>query len=315
MNLGAVAHGPEKLERSGPRAQLAAMKQHDQPAVLITGASRGIGAACALRLAADGWRVFAGVRSDADGAALVSQGGKGIIPVRLDVTDQEEIRTAAALIAEGTGERGLTALVNNAGVAVAGPLEFLPIEELRRQLEINVTAQIAVTQACLPLLRRARAGGSPRAGRIVFMSSIAGRSALPFMGAYAASKFALEAAADALRVELRPFGLAVSIVEPGVIATPIWQTSLVTAEANLEKMPPQLEEFYGRAVNALRSRIDSIGGLPPERVADVVAHAVTARRPRIRYIVGRDARARILLQGLLPDRVRDWLLAGVIGRL
>ena len=291
------------------------MTSNDQPSVLITGASKGIGEACALRLASEGYRVFAGVRRDADGAALVSRARAGIVPLRIDVTNQDAIAAAAARIDREVGERGLDALVNNAGVAVAGPLEFLPLDELRRQLEINVTGQIAVTQACLPLLRRARAHTADKAGRIVFMSSIAGRSSLPFMGAYAASKFALEAAADALRVELRPSGIMVSLVEPGVIATPIWQTSRDAAEANLKQMPANLEQYYGRAMNALRTRVDSIGGLPPDRVADVVTHAVAARRPRIRYVVGRDARLRILMQAVLPDRLRDWLVAGVIGRL
>jgi NAD(P)-dependent dehydrogenase (short-subunit alcohol dehydrogenase family) len=285
--------------------------------VLVTGASKGIGEACALRLARDGFRVYAGVRRDQDGRALIGQAGDAVVPVLLDVTDSAQVAAAAARIAEETGERGLQALVNNAGVAVAGPLEFLPIAELRRQLEINVIGQIAVTQACLPLLRSARSStkGDHRAGRIVFMSSVAGRSALPFMGAYAASKFALEAAADSLRVELKSFGLSVSVVEPGVIATPIWKTSLDVAERNVEKMPPQLEEYYGRAVNALRSRVDAIEGLPPERVADIVAHALTSRRPHIRYVVGRTARVRIAMEGLLPDRVRDWIVAGAIRRL
>lgn len=288
-----------------------------RPAVLVTGASKGIGAACALRLARDGFRVYAGVRRDEDGLALIGQGGESIAPIMLDVTDPDHIAAAAARIDEETGERGLQALVNNAGIALAGPLEFLPIDELRRQLEINVTAQIAVTQACLPLLRRARASarGDHRAGRLVFMSSVAGRSALPFMGAYAASKFALEAAVDALRVELRPSGLAVSLVEPGVIATPIWQTSRDVADRNIARMPPELTEYYGRAINALRSRIDGMKGLPPERVAEVVAHALMSRRPRIRYVVGRDARLRIAVQQILPDRLRDWIMAGVIGRL
>ncbi|HSK20054.1 MAG TPA: SDR family oxidoreductase [Longimicrobiales bacterium] len=288
-----------------------------QPAVLVTGASKGIGEACALRLARDGFRVYAGVRSEQDGAALITQGGSAIVPLQLDITDAGHIAAAAARIGEETGERGLQALVNNAGVAVAGPLEFLPITELRRQLDVNVTGQIAVTQACLPLLRRARSSskGDHRAGRIVFMSSVAGRSALPFMGAYAASKFALEAAADSLRVELRPFGIVVSLVEPGVIATPIWKTSRDAAERNIAAMPPQLEEYYGRAVNTLRTRVDSIKGLAPEHVADAVTHALTSRRPRTRYIVGRDARLRLAMHALLPVRVRDWLLAGVVRRL
>lgn len=289
----------------------------NRPAVLVTGASKGIGAACTVRLAEIGFRVYAGVRREVDGQTLIGQAGDAVVPLQLDVTNAAQIAAAADRMAADTGERGLQALVNNAGVALAGPLEFLQIEELRRQLEVNVTGQIAVTQACLPLLRRARAStkGDHRAGRIVFMSSVAGRSALPFMGAYAASKFALEAAADALRVELRPFGITVSLVEPGVIDTPIWKTSRDAAELNIGKMPPQIEEYYGPIVKAMRSRVDAIRGLPPEHVADVVAHALTARRPRIRYVVGRDARLRIAIQQLLPDRVRDWVVAGVIRRL
>jgi NAD(P)-dependent dehydrogenase (short-subunit alcohol dehydrogenase family) len=286
-----------------------------RPAVLITGASRGIGEACALRLARDGFRVYAGVRSDEDGLALIRGGGESIAPLQLDITDAAQISAAADRIRQETGDRGLQALVNNAGVAIAGPLEFLPLDQLRRQLDINVTGQIAVTQACLPLLRTARASarGDHRAGRIVFMSSVAGRSALPFMGAYAASKFALEAAADALRIELRPFGLAVSIVEPGVITTPIWETSRQAAARMFESMPPELDEYYGRPMAALQKRIaKGLRGLAPEHVAEAVAHALTARRPRTRYVVGRDARARILLQGLLPTRVRDALVARIV---
>jgi NAD(P)-dependent dehydrogenase (short-subunit alcohol dehydrogenase family) len=144
---------------------------------------------------------------------------------------------------------------------------------------------------------------------------VAGRSALPFTGAYAASKFALEGAADALRVELEPFGLTVSLVEPGVIATPIWETSRQVAERNIERMPPELEEYYGSVLSAMRSRVGRTRGLAPERVAAVVAHALTSRRPRIRYIVGRDARMRIMLETLLPGRIRDWLVAAAVRRL
>jgi NAD(P)-dependent dehydrogenase (short-subunit alcohol dehydrogenase family) len=212
----------------------------------------------------------------------------------------------------------LQALVNNAGVAIAGPLEFLPLAELRRQLDINFTGQIAVTQAFLPLLRQARAStrGDHRAGRIVFMSSISGRSALPFTGAYAASKHALEAAADALRVELKPFGITVSLVEPGVVATPIWDTARAAGERNLEVMPPQVHEYYGRMLDALRRRAArGMKGLPPEQVADVVAHALMSKRPHARYLVGRDARARVWLNRLLPTAARDRLIQAALRRL
>jgi NAD(P)-dependent dehydrogenase (short-subunit alcohol dehydrogenase family) len=276
--------------------------------VLVTGASKGIGEACALRLAAKGWRVFAGVRDPADGDRLRSAGGIGIVPLRIDVTSAEDIAAAASAVDKATGAVGLHGLVNNAGIAIAGPLEFLPISEFRRQLEVNVVGQVAVTQM-LPVLRRAR-------GRIVYIGSISGIFALPLSGAYAASKFALEAVADALRAELRSFGMYVSIVEPGVIATPIWNTSLERGEHILRDAPPELETYYGRALKALRKRVQQgMGGLSPEKVADAVEHALSAQRPRTRYIVGRDARIRALVKRLLPDRARDALIAKALERL
>jgi NAD(P)-dependent dehydrogenase (short-subunit alcohol dehydrogenase family) len=289
-----------------------------RPAVLVTGASKGIGEACALRLAREGFYVFAGVRSAADGESLIGHGGTDVEPVMLDITDAGQVDAVARRIDEATGGRGLQALVNNAGVAVAGPLEFLPLDELRRQLEINVIGQIAVTQACLPLLRRARAadGADGRAGRIVFMSSISGRSALPFTGAYGASKHAIEAAADALRVELHPAGLSVSLVEPGTIATPIWATALEAGNRNIERMPPDLMRYYGHAIEGMRRRAGrGLAGLPPEKVAEVVVHALTARRPRTRYLVGRDARVRAMLKALLPDRWHDRIVLSRVRRL
>ena len=210
----------------------------------------------------------------------------------LDVTDAGQIREAAAGIEE------LHGLVNNAGIAIAAPLEFLPPDELRRQLEVNVIGQLAVTQAFLPALRRGR-------GRIVNIGSIAGRSALPFLGAYAASKFALEAITDSLRVELAPFGIEVSVVEPGTIATPIWSKP----QRNAEAMPPEARELYGARTEAFRAAAAkrSSGGVPADEVAKVVEHALTASRPRTRYLVGPDAKRRALLQKL-PDRARDRIL-------
>ena len=275
--------------------------------VLVTGASRGIGEATVLRLARAGWCVFAGVRRDEDGAALRSAGG-AIVPVRLDVTDEAQVAAAAATIAEhARGE--LHGVVNNAGIAVAAPLEYLPVQELRRQLEVNVLGQVAVTQALLPMLRRAQ-------GRIVFVSSISGRSALPFTGPYAASKHALEALADAWRVELLPWGLHVALIEPGVIATPIWQTSIDAAERLLAGAPAELEERYGRTLGALRRRaLRGTSGLPADTVAVAIEHALSAAAPRTRYLIGRDARLRLWLERFLPDRVRDRLIARQLERL
>jgi NAD(P)-dependent dehydrogenase (short-subunit alcohol dehydrogenase family) len=243
--------------------------------VLVTGASSGIGAACAVRLRDRGWRVLAGVRRE--GSAP-----EGTEEVLVDVTDPPPHVELDEL----------DGLVNNAGVAVAGPLEFLPADELRRQLEVNVVGQLRMTQLALPALRRSR-------GRVVNMGSISGLNALPFLGAYAMSKFALEAMTDALRIELAPWGIHVAIVEPGTIKTPIW-----TRER--PEPPPEARPLYGKRIEAFRRLAVARGsaGGPPEAVAVVVEHALTARRPRTRYLVGRDAKLRARVERL-PDRLRD----------
>lgn len=281
---------------------------HDERSVVITGASRGIGRACALRLAASGTRVFAGVRSDEHAAALRTESDR-ITPVHLDVTDAAQIEAVAKRIAGEVGERGLWGLVNNAGIAIGGPLEFVPADALRHQLEVNVTGQVVLTQALLPLLRAAR-------GRIVFVGSIAGLSALPYVGAYAASKHAIEAIADALRLELRPWNIAVAVIEPGTVATDIWSTSIERAMRILERAPPQAAQLYGKRLEAVRRRVAAGGprGLPADAVARAVEHALTAGSPKTRYIVGRDARARRWLERL-PDRVRDAAIDRQLRRL
>ena len=274
--------------------------------VLVTGASKGIGEATAEHLAARGWRVYAGFRAAADGQRLAALAN--VEPVRLDVTDAKDIGNLVRRIEADLGDTGLDALVDNAGIAVAGPLEFLPLERLRTQLEVNVIGQVAVAQAMLPALRRAR-------GRIVFVSSIAGLSALPFVGPYCASKHALEALADALRVELRPSGIHVILIEPGIIATPIWETSIETGLAALESAPAELDTYYGPQLRAVQKQAaQGIDGLPAARVAERIERALTADRPRTRYLIGRDARLRLLLEWL-PDRWRDALIARALRRL
>jgi NAD(P)-dependent dehydrogenase (short-subunit alcohol dehydrogenase family) len=276
-------------------------------AVLVTGAAKGIGHACVQRLSRN-FRVYAGVRRLEDGAALRAELGPEVVAVQLDVTDAAAIAAAAAFIRSDLGDAPLAGIVNNAGMAVAGPLEFLPLEELRRQLEVNVIGQVAVIQAMLPMLRESR-------GRIVNMGSIAGRSAMPLTGPYSASKFALEAITDSLRVELLPFGVDVIIIEPGVIATPIWQTSLEAADQVMKRLPPQAFEYYGRIIERARARaLRGVGGLPADSVAQVVEHALTAASPKTRYIVGRDARVRAML-GHLPDRWRDRIIARQLSRI
>ena len=209
-----------------------------------------------------------------------------------DVTDGAGVTRTAAAIGE------LDALVDNAGIAIAAPLEFLPPEELTRQLDVNVVGQLRVLQAFLPALRRAR-------GRVVLMGSIGGRSALPFLGAYAMSKFALEAMADALRVELAPFAIHVAIIEPGTIATPIWSKP----QRRVDELPPEAAELYGARAEKFRrlAAARSSEAVPAVEVAKAVAHALTAARPRTRYVVGPDAKRRARVQ-MLPDRLRDRVL-------
>jgi NAD(P)-dependent dehydrogenase (short-subunit alcohol dehydrogenase family) len=262
---------------------------------LVTGASSGIGAACAQRLAASGWRVYAGVRRKGDAPATTKE-------LLLDVTNAEQIARGAREVGE------LDALVNNAGIAIAMPLEFIPLDELRRQLEVNVIGQVAVTQAFLPQLRQSR-------GRVVFVGSIAGQSALPFLGAYAASKHALEAIADTLRLELKPFGVDVSILEPGTIRTPIWTKSARVADSLANGAPTDLADLYGRQIAAFRRVAADRGakGAPAEVVARAVEEALTRRRPRTRKLVGRDARLRSGVERL-PDRLRDSVYERVLLR-
>jgi NAD(P)-dependent dehydrogenase (short-subunit alcohol dehydrogenase family) len=261
--------------------------------VLVTGASSGIGLASAMRLHAAGWRVHGGVRTDDDAAALA---GRGIEAVELDVTDAAQIAAAA----ESVGPE-LHGLVDNAGIAIAAPLELVPLDELRHQLEVNVVGQVAVLQAVLPALRRAH-------GRVVLMGSIGGRSALPFLGPYAASKHALEAVADSLRIELQPLGVSVSIVEPGSIATPIWRKGAERADALSEGFDAERAAAYAPAVARFRQVALSRGpGADADAVAKAVEHALTASRPKARYLVGRDAHIRAWIERL-PTRLRDRVL-------
>ncbi|MCE7989269.1 MAG: SDR family oxidoreductase [Caldilinea sp. CFX5] len=270
-------------------------------AIVITGASTGIGAACAERLAAAGFQIFAGVRKAEDGAALQQAIGDRVTPLLLDVTNAEQIAAAQATVAATVGERGLAGLVNNAGIAVGGPLEFMPLAEFHQQMQVNVYGALAVTQAFLPLLRQAT-------GRIINMSSISGLAASPFLGPYAASKFALEALSDALRLELRPWRIQVILVEPGNIATPIWQKGLAFADQLEAKLPAPAQEYYGPIFPFMRNMLTRSRGTPAAAVAQVVEQALTVPQPSARYLVGNDARLRTWIERL-PTRWRDGLIA------
>ena len=278
------------------------------PAVVITGASTGIGRACALELDRQGFRVFAGVRSESAAQELQAQASARLTPVRIDVTDAASIAAAAETIARSVGDAGLAGLVNNAGIAVSGPLEIVPIDALRRQLEVNVIGQVAVTQSLLPLLRKAR-------GRVVNMSSISGGVAAPYLGPYSASKFALEAITDTLRLELRPFGIHVSAVEPGPISTPIWEKSIASAERLSQETSPETLSLYEAGVAAMRRAMEqSVRAADPvDVVVRAVVHALTAKRPKTRYFLTWSVRMSFKGLKMAPDRLKDWILRKIIG--
>jgi NAD(P)-dependent dehydrogenase (short-subunit alcohol dehydrogenase family) len=275
--------------------------------VLVTGASSGIGRACALDLEAAGFRVFAGVRKASDGEALRAASSGKVTPVILDVVDYASVQRAGQEVAGALGGAGLDGLVNNAGISVAGPLEYLPMELFDQQLKVNVSGQVAVTQAFLPLLRKAR-------GRVVFISSESGRVVLPMLGAYAASKHALEAVADAFRRELRPSGVKVCVVEPGSIKSSIWDKAKAGSTA-LRAAAPAAQAVYGRelaVLEALPAQAERLAA-EPRVVTRAVLHALTARSPRIRYLVGPEARLLVTLHALTPSSVFDWCVASTMG--
>ncbi len=276
--------------------------------VLITGCSTGIGEACALDLDARGFRVLAGVRKEEDAQRLRQRASPRLNTLLIDVTDGAAIDAAADSVAHRVGDLGLWGLVNNAGIVVPGPLELLEPDAIRRQLEVNVLGQVALTQAMLPLLRRA-------AGRIVMMGSISGRIAPPYMGAYAASKHALEAIVDSLRVELRTWGIQVALVEPDSVKTPIWDKMLDDAGRLGDRLPPDVRALYGREMermHAATSRLDR-SGMSVAHVVRAVRHAVEARRPRTRYPVGWRTRLGFATLPSLPGRIRDWVVLRLMG--
>jgi NAD(P)-dependent dehydrogenase (short-subunit alcohol dehydrogenase family) len=276
-------------------------------AVVVTGSSTGIGRACVLELDRLGFSVFAGVRKEADAEALRAAGSDRLQPLILDVTDSDQIAGAAQRVAEESAA-GLAGLVNNAGVGVGGPLELIPIDDFRHQIEVNLIGQVAVTQAFLPALREAR-------GRVVFLSSIGGLNANPYMSPYHASKFGIEGVGDALRQEMRQFGVEVSLVEPGSVATPIWDKGKDSADAIKDRLTPEHDRLYGEKVARMGTVLEKIAsrGVPPEKVAEAVGHALTAKRPKTRYLVGADARMTLLMRRLLPDRLRDRIIARATG--
>ena len=277
-------------------------------AIVITGTSTGIGRASAIELDRRGFRVFAGMRSPAAAEQLRAAASSRLTPVEIDVTDAAGIAAAAKTVGDAVGDAGIAGLVDNAGIAVAGPLELLPIDALRRQFEVNVIGQVAVIQAFLPLLRKGR-------GRIVNISSISGGLAAPYMGAYAASKFALEAITDSLRLELRTWGIGVSAVEPGPIDTPIWEKATAVAEQMAAGVSPEAMKLYETDLAAVRRSVAQSAktASPVDRVVQAVVHALTARRPKTRYFLGWGVRLPFKAFRMLPDRLRDRIVRRAVG--
>ncbi|WP_437817080.1 SDR family oxidoreductase [Sorangium sp. So ce1078] len=291
------------MEPSSPQ------RSQDGPGtVVVTGASSGIGRAVALRLCAAGFRVLAGVRSERDGGALREAAGPRLTPLRVDVTSADQIAAAASAAEATVGDAGLAGLVNNAGVALSGPIELVSLDDLRWQFEVNVFGQVAITQALLPMIRRAR-------GRIVNIGSIGDRITIPFGGPLTASKHALASINDALRMELHPWGIHVALVEPGSIVTRAVDKLEADAEAALSRLSPEGRALYGDAYRTMvsRSAAHERRGSRPEVVAEAVLHALTARTPRTRYLVGATARPLALMARVLPDRVLDQVRFAVTG--
>ena len=272
--------------------------------ILVTGTSTGIGRSVALDLAASGWRVFAGVRKSADADELQAEAEGELLPLQLDVAKEASVEEAIAELSEKTGGK-LHGLVNNAGVYMGGPLELMRTGEIEQTFAVNVTGLLLVTRACLPLLRAA-------SGRIINISSISGLVAMPGVSVYAASKHAVEAITDSLRVELEPFGVKVIAVEPGGIKTPIWDKGAARdASAREQGGSAETRELYAPLVRLLEKLNSKAGGLPPEAVAKVVSDALESGRPKNRYLVGKDAKALSWLERL-PDGLRDRAIAAKV---
>ncbi|WP_341530406.1 SDR family oxidoreductase [Nostoc sp. UHCC 0302] len=279
------------------------MNQKKEGAVVITGASTGVGRATALLLDKQGYQVFAGVRKERDAELIKLNSSVNLTPIILDVTKIEQIKSATEIVLSTIGEKGLLGLVNNAGILVDGPLEYLAIDELRWQFEVNVIGQVAVTQAFLPMIRQAK-------GRIINIGSVSGKISSPFFSALCASKFALEALTDSLRMELHPWGIEVILVEPGSIASAAPDKVEASLQKKLANMSPIARAMYGDIYKfSLEQLIKSNRmGIAPEEVANVIQKALEANKPKTRYFVSKEKvilNLLLMLAKILPDRVCD----------
>jgi NAD(P)-dependent dehydrogenase (short-subunit alcohol dehydrogenase family) len=277
--------------------------------VVITGASTGIGWASAKVLIAKGFHVFGSVRKQADADRLQAEFGEHFTPLLFDVTDEAAVAAGAKQVEAALAGQTLAGLVNNAGVAFAGPLLHLPVEEFRQQLEVNLTGVVIATQAFAPLLG-AESPVRKDPGRIVNISSVGGKNANPFMGPYCTTKFGLEGLSESLRRELMPFGVDVVIVAPGAVATPIWD------KADSVDVTRYANTVYAPALARMKAFMLSLGqsGLPPERIGEAVHTALTAPSPKTRYVVSPDP-FQVFMTGVLPKRTLDRIVGKRLGLL
>jgi NAD(P)-dependent dehydrogenase (short-subunit alcohol dehydrogenase family) len=277
--------------------------------ILISGASSGVGKALSLGLDRLGYRVFAGVRKGEDAEALSSQASPQLTPLILDITQPEAISAACKQVARTTGG-GLFCLINNAGVSYSGAMEFMPLEDFHQQMEVNLFGQLALTQACLPLLRQER-------GRVLLISSVAGRLATAFNGPYSCSKAALVAMADALRLELSPWGIGIVVLILGSVQTPIWEKAAHTAGEILRRGPEEAWNMYGKYQKQAGRFYQQAGlhGMDVKKLVPVVQRVLQSRNPKPYMLVGRDALMFELMAKLLPVRWRDWLVLRQMGLL
>jgi NAD(P)-dependent dehydrogenase (short-subunit alcohol dehydrogenase family) len=282
-------------------------RNRDRGFVFVTGTSTGIGAATAAHLAKKGFHVFAGVRRKADGEALRAQAPEKVTPVIVDVTDEAAISAAAATVSDAIGDRGLAGLVNNAGIGVPAPIELQPMVDFRTQLEVNLFGPVAMIQAFLPLIRQ---GG----GRIVNVGSIGGLLVLPLNGAYSASKFGIRAVSDALRLELREWGIHVSLIEVAPVKTAIFGKTFAALDGLEEKLGPDGYKLYERQIAAIREAVEKAAAdaEPPLVIAKAVHDALTSDKPKPRYLAGHGGR-QTQAAAALPDRARDKALARELG--
>ena len=280
------------------------MAGNESGAVVVTGASTGIGRATALLLDKKGYRVFAGVRKQADAKSLAEDGSDRLTPITIDVTKDRSIKAARDKVQRAVGKDGLVGLVNNAGVGGGGPIEFMDLKSFRDTLEVNLVGQIAVSQAFMSQLRRGQ-------GTVVFIASIGGRIATPFLSPYNASKFALEAIGESLRGELKPWNIDVVVVEPGSIDTEIWAKGADTAAEQIQGLSPAGRRLYGKQLARFGEVLNETAsrGISPGKVAKVIHKAISSDNPKHRYLVGTDAKVAARLKGNLPERTFSKLLA------